>query len=225
MLNQFIANIKSVGLSKTNHYKVIITPPAALLANNSLATSIQATGNKIQLMCESTNTPGRSISTSQIRGHGVPREAPNDISFEAFSMTALIDNTHDIRHMFEDWLDLICDPRVRNYSYYNQYTANIELHLLDSVNGFNTDKSRFVFYLKEAYPKSIGEAMLSYTSNDVLRLPINLAYKYYVRTDHNVAPVPPATNNPGSNPDGGAETFPLPSTDITRLFQVVQIYK
>lgn len=182
MLNEFIANIKNTGLSKTNQFKVSLMPPTALISRNALAQSLQANGNKLQLMCESSNVPGRSIATNPVRGYGIQRELPNDMIFEPFIMTVLIDNTHDVRQMFEDWMDIICPPRVRNFAYYSQYVSNIDITLLKpSIN--NSDQAGMTFHLKEAYPKSIGESMLSYSTVDVIRLPVTIQYKYYTRAE------------------------------------------
>ncbi len=180
MLQEFISNVKATGLSKTNHFKVSLMPPQALIINNTLAKTLNTDGNKVQMFCESTNIPGRSINTNLHRGYGIQREMPNDITFEPFTMTVIIDNTHDVRRMFEDWMDLVCPPRVRNFSYYNQYVSNIEVELLKpSIN--NQDQAGMTFHLHEAYPKTVGETMLSYSNVDVVRLPVTIQYKYYTR--------------------------------------------
>ena len=98
----------------------------------------QEQSQNIDLLCRSTNMPGRQILTNE-RLIGVSKqtvaygyEKPN------VTMTFLVLNDPYVRYFFEEWMNLIVDNTTYQIGYFNDYTRNINIQQLKPTT--TTDK-------------------------------------------------------------------------------------
>ena len=69
-LNDFIAQVKQTGLSRTNRYSVIMNPPMSLMTGqNAFAQNFQDI-RQLLMFCDQIQLPGLNLSTTQNRTFG-----------------------------------------------------------------------------------------------------------------------------------------------------------
>ena len=173
-IQQFVSQVKSGGIARTNRYAVVITPPVALQSG-----SLQ----NIMLFCDQVQLPGANYSTVQNRTFGEFREVPYEKLYDSLSLSFYVDTDMKVKQLFDNWLNIISSPETRTYNYYNNYISKMVIEVQD-IN----DKKKYQVTLEECYPKNIGTIQLDYASKDVMKLTVQMQYKYWKAT--------PVTNLP-----------------------------
>ena len=163
-LNDFITQVKSQGLARTNRYAVYFNLPWE--PDSALRETL--------LFCDQVQLPGTNFNTNETRTFGEIRKAPYERLYEDINMSFYVDKEMKNKVMFDYWLNQIQDPWTRNFNYYNDYVTDIVIEVQDLK-----DRSRYGVKLFEAYPKSIGAIQLDYAGKDIMKLSVNFAYKYY----------------------------------------------
>jgi len=168
-LHDFISQIKSEGLSRTNRFLVNIASP------NTLTTGDSDTSRLIQLYCEQASLPGMAYASTPVRSFGENREIVYERNFEPITLTFYVDRKMSVLRFFNDWMDAIVNPNTRESSYYDDYTTQMSITMQDTADN---DTYEVVFY--EVYPKSVAAIQLDYNSKDVAKLAVTFNYKYHI---------------------------------------------
>jgi hypothetical protein len=164
MIEEFIANVKGRGLARTNRYEVRI--------DNFPATS--TTQSLVTLFCDAVNLPGMNLATTPYRFYGEAYEFPYERAFDAVTLSFYMDSGMTIKAGFDRWMSQIVNPQTREINYYNIYTRDVEIKLV------NVDESQpYGVILREAYPKTISSMNLDAAGRDVLKLQVTLQYRYW----------------------------------------------
>lgn len=163
-LNDFISQVKTQGLARTNRYVVYFNLPWETDA--SLRDTL--------LFCDQVQLPGTNFNTADMRTFGETRKAPYERLYDDVNMSFYVDKEMKNKLMFDYWLNQIQDPWTRNFNYYDDYVTDIVIEVQDLQ-----DRSRYGIKLYEAFPKSIGAVQLDYAGKDVMKISVNFAYKYY----------------------------------------------
>jgi len=164
-INEFISQIKQSGLARTNRYMVRFTPPISIETDST---------RKLVLFCEQIQLPGQNYSTTQNRIFGEFREVPYERIYDNISMSFLVDSGMNVKKIFDRWMNSIADPKTRTYNYYTQYIVDMDIEVQDLL-----DNTRYAVKLYECYPKSIGNIQMDYSSKDIMKLQVNMQYKYW----------------------------------------------
>ena len=159
-IREFIAEVKTRGLARTNRYLVEMP-----IAESELAA----------LLCESASLPGISYASSQQKIAGESREMPYERMFDPITLTFYSDQDMIIKSMFDLWMGSIMDPRTRTFNFYNNYIKDIKIHVLDMQ-----EEKRYTAVLYECYPKTITPVSLSSSDRDVMKFSVTLQYKYWM---------------------------------------------
>ena len=162
-LEAFIGEVRK-GLSRTNRYEVNIPFP------NTDATSSKL----VSLFCEATNLPGMNIATAAQRIFGEIRQVPYERMFDPVNLSFYVDGNMEVKAAFERWIHLIFNQNSRTINYYNNYIRDVNITVKNVE-----DKTSYVLTLYEAYPKSIQTIQLSAESRDVMKIQVQLEYKYW----------------------------------------------
>jgi hypothetical protein len=171
-LNDFISQVKTVGMARTNRFNVILTPPQRL---SYLGTSgLQ----NILLFCDQVQIPGLNLATIQNRSFGEFREVPYEKLFGDLQMSFYVDNNMAVKELFDGWMNLIQSPSNRTFEYYDNYVTDMQIEVEDTAN-----RVRHRTYVYEAYPKTIAPIQLDYASKDVMKMQVTMQYKYW-RTEY-----------------------------------------
>jgi hypothetical protein len=164
-IKEFVSQVKSGGLARTNRYAVIMTLPFVF---NSDVTK------RALMYCDQIQLPGTNFSTTQNRTFGEFRETPYEKLYEHINMSFYVDRDMLIKDMFDQWQNSIYDPETRVFNYYNSYVTDMTIEVQD-----NKDAPHYYVTLHECYPKSVGAVQLDYASKDVMKLSVSIAYKWF----------------------------------------------
>lgn len=167
-LNDFISQVKTVGMARTNRFSVILTPPQRLA-------TLGNTGLRYHLLyCDQVQIPGLSLATIQNRSFGEFREVAYEKLYGDLQMSFYVDNNMSVKKIFDDWMNIIQNPTSRNFEYYDNYVTDMQIEVQDTAN-----RTRHRTYIYEAYPKTIAPIQLDYASKDVMKLQVAMQYKYW----------------------------------------------
>ena len=169
--SDFVAKISS-GLARTSRFTVRITPPPVIRNDPSISGSgLQ----NILLLCDTVSLPGASINTSQNRIFGETREIPTEMVYAPIQMTFLVDIDMNVKKLFDNWIiHGVQNGNTRSFNYYNDYVADMDIFVQDVADG-----NRYVVRLYEAYPKAIGPIQLDYSAKDIMKVTVDMQYKYW----------------------------------------------
>ena len=170
-LNTFRTEITGPrGTARTNRFEVRFNLPAG----HSSTTDMNRT---LSMRVESVNLPGVNLSTAaDALLYGPPRDVVDGVLYaETISMTIIMDGMLNLKQTFEEWQYLAFDPSTWDIGYYNEYTSNIDIYVLDSkyipVHGVR---------LWEAFPKTLGAiAMSNADDGAIAKLPVDIEFRYW----------------------------------------------
>lgn len=165
MLQDFITEVKTRGLARTNRYLVSIPMPFADSDQNRL----------IELMCDSVTLPGINMATTPHRFWGEVREIPYERAFDNVTISFYLDTEMLAKKAFDQWMSLIQNPSTRTLNYYDNYVTQIQIDVLDLEN----DSVMYSVKLHEAFPKTINAIQLDASDRSIMKLQVVLSYKYF----------------------------------------------
>jgi len=166
-LDNFISQIKSGGLARTNRFTVQFELPPTVRkskGSNNL--------RKILLFCDSAQLPGINLSTTQSRIFGEFREMPYERLFDPVSLSFYVDSEMLVKVLLDDWINSIQDTYTRDFNYYKDYTTSMVINVYDVANNLS-----YACVLDEAYPKVMSSVSLDYASREMMKLPITIQYR------------------------------------------------
>ncbi len=189
----------SVGDWKAN-FRGIVKPTLyeAVVLGNGWNAVLDAAGHDQQatreliIHCENAKFPGAAIGTQPNRVYGPVREFAYERIYSGdIGLTFRMDENMTIRKLFSVWHDLIHNPRTGDFSYYDDYTADILIlqyptkQAESTANGTTSlpdaRKPIYGVHIQEAYPKSIGEIELGYEQRDTyMKQEIEFAFRRWV---------------------------------------------
>lgn len=167
-LNEFLSNIKGEGLMRTSRFSVLLTPPASVSfgATNDL--------RKVLLYCDQVNLPGMSFATAEAKTYGEIREMPYQRLFEPIQLSFYVDNSMNVKKLFDSWLSAVIDPTTRQINYYRDYISDITIDVFDVK-----DRSRYQVTAYQCYPKSVSGIQMDYAGKDVMKISVTMVFKYW----------------------------------------------
>tara|TARA_B100000424_G_scaffold248158_1_gene221080 strand:+ start:108 stop:806 length:699 start_codon:yes stop_codon:yes gene_type:complete len=165
------------GFARPSRYEIIITPPVGIrsftLVNlGGLSDTIRQTS----LACESISFPGRNIDTSPDTNiYGPVREIATGFSYAEISATFRCSSDMKEKRYFEAWQRLSYDTVTWSMQYYEDYIGAVQIFQLDE-----NDNIMYGVELVEAFPKTIGQMTLDYSSTDQIhKLPVTFSYRWW----------------------------------------------
>ena len=168
---------------RTSRFAVTMQPP------RSLGNSVKDL-RKILLYCDSVNLPGITLETTLAKTFGEYREMPFNKLFDNINMSFYVDNSMNVKRMFDSWMGAIQNPMTRNFNYYKDYTTDITIDVFDVA-----DKSRYEVVLYQCYPKALNPVTMDYAGKDVMKMTVSMNYKYWVSSSVYVNTKPTTVTN------------------------------
>jgi hypothetical protein len=166
-IKEFTAAVKSNGLARSNRYAVAFSLPKGLNFSSS------ATQTAL-MFCDQIQLPGTNFSTTQNRTFGEFRETPYEKLYEHINLSFYMDKDMQVKQLFDAWNNTIYNPNTRSFNYYDEYVTDINIEVQDLAG-----KKTYWVKLHECYPKSVGAIQLDYSSKDVMKLSVSMAYKWF----------------------------------------------
>lgn len=171
-IDRMVANIKKFGVFAPNKYLIEFS------GFLGFADLIQ--GNRLSLMCSSCSIPGRSVTGTPDKSSAGPmREIPYEPLYTSeLLFTFYLGKDMWERRIFETWMDGIVDPVSGRFGYYNDYTSDAYMYVLNEF-----DMPIYRIRLEEVYPKQVGEIEFSNEGgSEIAKQTITLAFRRYVPT-------------------------------------------
>jgi len=187
--SEFLSTLKNHrGIAKANKFQLTKIGGNVLNTLNYNPNDI----NDMSYFCEATNLPGRNLATQSFRTGSVSKEYIHSNNFnDTLNLTFNLTDDMFIKNFFDNWQDLIF-PLVKNQSrlsnnialYPNKYVGEIEITKLSkdlkrSESNFLSDT--YGIKLIEAFPKQVNPVTLSYSSTEVMKLQVSIAYSRWQR--------------------------------------------
>jgi hypothetical protein len=134
---------------------------------------------RLTLRAESTELPGSSFSTSDVRLFGPIVQYPMDTLYPEVTVTFILGESMKEKYFFDAWMYSIQDPETNNISYSDTYTTDIVIQQLDQ-----NDAVRYQVQLFNAYPLGINSMKLDYGEKDSYgRLEVRFTYKKWINVE------------------------------------------
>lgn len=162
----------------------------------------------LDLVCNSGTLPGVSVSTSEIRRHGVGpvEKRPYSVNFIDLNLSFIVDGRGGIHRFFTSWIDgivrfdrLVTNPDNRPFqqpfevAYRDEYVTDIIIYVYD-------EKSREVYKVTayKAFPLFMGDINLNWgATDDYVILPVTFAYTSWKSEVLDISPEASSENKPG----------------------------
>lgn len=196
---ELLQGLKQNGVARTNRFRVDINLPSTFTqyANttetqaNSILSAIAGTlrllnnSQRVQrtlsLMCETTQLPGKSFNTNEMKYNAEQFKVPYSVAFDVQRFVFYSSADLYERSIIDLWMDFILNMETHTIKYMDEYVTNITIHQLDVL-----DRPIYSIKLIDAYPVQLSPAELSHASqNGVARVDCGFAYKRWEVVNHN----------------------------------------
>ena len=162
-----IADFKSsftTDLARPSKFDVQIPIPIGIVP-------YRGTSRLMNLRCENTELPGRTISTTGMKIYGVEEKFPYQTSFGDITLTFIVGDDMKEKLLFDAWLNWI-NPTVNyNFKYKEDYAVALRINQYDVQN-----KVSYSVDLIDAYPIAVNAMDLDWSSDGRHRLVVTFAY-------------------------------------------------
>ena len=140
-------------------------------------TNTRGVTESLNLFCNAAELPGRDILSMEYRDYGESRQI--GVRHQHGDLTLVYYSAEDLRErrFFENWQDIIFNPKAKQHGYYNEYTARMEISKYNQSWSEETAEYRF----NEVYPTNVGAQALQSDQGDLLRLTMTFKYHNYER--------------------------------------------
>jgi hypothetical protein len=145
-LSNFVARVKKNGLLSASHFYVVIPN-----------FSPNASDRDLLMFCDAADIPGITLMTTEIRQFGELTTLPHAPMYQPVQLSFICDSTMDVKYALENWIDSVFNRNTRSFNFYDSYTKDIEIYIVDKQGN---DVHKVTLY--EAYPVSIGNIQLDY---------------------------------------------------------------
>lgn len=193
------------GLSKTNRFQVIIPLPPKLLEivdsssqekpNSTLAADIikkvrsyfgsgsSEIARGLDIMTDSTELPGKNISTTETKYNGDFRKMPYNNVYENHQFVFKCSRDMYEKNIIDDWMKIVYDPVNHFVGYEDDYVTDITINVMDTQ-----DRITHSVILVDAYPTVCAPLPLANSDVDnYATLQTVWAYRRWVKAEENVS--------------------------------------
>ena len=188
LLNDLLAGFHSDdGYAQPNRYEVVINGPRSLNQQNPFeGLQRQSDVSRIALRAQSAVLPGRVLNTAEDTNiYGPSRQVVDGVTY-AGEIDIEFQSSSDLqeRVFFENWQRQTFNEKTWNLQYYDDYTGEIEIYILDKQ-----DQRRYGVKLWEVFPKTVNPTSLAYDNNDTLFLTsVGFSFRYWTSLDQSQNP-------------------------------------
>lgn len=162
----------------------------------------------LALQCESTNFPSKSLNVVAAKTYGPVFKIPTAVEYGNFSMTFLCTNDFYERKLFERWIEVIMPLTTNDFRFpkgdspENSYYSEIRVIQYDDFV-----QQVYAIKLRDAFPVSINDQVVSWTDDNFHRLTVNFAYQNYTTIYEGKFDTEAITGAVLSNPGGAFNTL------------------
>jgi len=153
------------GISRPNRFDVQVFVPITLIA------FVPTSSKTLSYRCEIAQLPGRTLATIDRKTYGPIEKLPYLTTYNDIDLTFLIDGDMSEKYFFDTWLDLVNPKSTNNMNYKSEYATSVLINQYDESN-----KKTYGVELIDAYPISMNQLDLDWSSDGVHKLTVTFAY-------------------------------------------------
>jgi hypothetical protein len=189
MIREFISNIEGKkGLAKNNRFQVNMVIPAAI--------TVDYKSKDLSLLCESTELPGKTLNTADVKVYGPTYKIPYQKQYAEINFNFLCTNNGNERQIFDKWIEYIMPSQTNNMRFprgtnglggegyltqiyieqYNDYSVSEAKGLEDTDNG---ELLKHI-HLIDAFPLGYSAQALNWGDDGFLRLTVQFSYRRFI---------------------------------------------
>jgi hypothetical protein len=146
--------------------------------NPSYSWKIDAT-RWLALQCESTDLPGKSFTTSDVKVYGPTFKVPNQTTYNDISLTFLCNSEFSERKLFDAWLEVIRSPNTHNFRFPKFDGGSTYMTQITIIQYNDFVKQIYALELEDAFPIGITSQPVSWSEDGFHRLSVNFSYYKY----------------------------------------------
>lgn len=154
-------------LSRPHKFDVNIPIPLTLIPYITSAKSLT-------YRCENANLPGRTFATAEQRTYGPIEKYPYLNTYTDIDMTFIVDDDMSQKIFFDAWLNYINPLYNNNMRYKGDYSTVITVNQYDVTNQIS-----YSVNLYDAFPISMNQMDLDWSSDGYHKLNVTFAYTYW----------------------------------------------
>ena len=168
-LYNFIHSFTS-DLARPSRFEVFLNLPP------SISQSISGSFNpeELRYRCEVAQLPGKTFDTVEQKTYGPIEKFPNLTTYTDIDLTFIVDDNMNVKRMFDFWLNSINFSGNNNLNYKSNYSADIRINQYSVANEFT-----YGVNLIDAYPISMNQMDLDWSSDGYHKLNVTFAYTYW----------------------------------------------
>jgi hypothetical protein len=171
-LQKFKSSFKT-DLARPNRFEVLLNLPNTLLGSTAIPSNYQ---DGMRYRCEVAQLPGKTFDTVEQKTYGPIEKFPNLVTYTDIDLTFIVDDTMQTKTMFDTWLNYINPSRTNNLTYKSDYAADIQIYQYTVTN-----ELAYGVNLIDAYPISMNQLDLDWSSDGYHKLNVTFAYTYWNR--------------------------------------------
>jgi len=165
-----ISNFKSSftgDLARSNRFDVNIPVPISLLP-------YLKTSRDLIYRCENANLPSKTFATTEQKIYGPIEKHPYLTTYNDIDLTFIVDDNMNQKVFFDAWLNYINPSYNYNFRYKDDYSTTI------TINQYNVkNEVSYSINLYEAFPVSMNQLDLDWSSDGYHKLIVTFAYTYW----------------------------------------------
>lgn len=164
----------------------------------------------LPLRCDNAELPSRTFATAEQKIGSNPIEKyPYHSNYNDASMTFIVTDSMEEKLYFDGWMEKINPITTFNFKYKNTYVKDIIVTQYSVSN-----KPTYSVKLKDAYPISMNQLDLDWSSDSHHKLTVTFAYSYWqiINVVNSQQVINPADKNPV------AQAFPIDLTNRVGTF-------
>lgn len=166
-ISQFI-NSFTKDVARQNRFDVLIPVPLPLL-------QFLGTTRQLNLRCESTNLPGRTMATAEQKFGTNPTEKhAYQSNYNDLDMTFIVGNDMQEKIFFDSWMEYVNPTLSFDFNYKNDYIATLTINQYDQYN-----KLTYSVNIIDAFPIIVNQMDLDWSADGVHKLTVVFAYRYW----------------------------------------------
>jgi hypothetical protein len=156
-------------VARSNKFDVLINTPLSLI------TAVPMTRKKLSYRCEVSQLPGRTFATMDRKTYGPVEKLPYLTTYNDIDLTFIVDDDMATKYLFDAWLDLVNPKQTNNFNYRNTYATSVFINQYDVAN-----EKTYSVELIDAYPISINQMDLDWSSDSIHKLTVTFAYTKWI---------------------------------------------
>lgn len=165
-INSFKNSFKG-DLARPSRFEVLLSPPLILYAYIGDV-------RNITYRCESAQLPGRTLATTEQKTYGPIEKFPYLTTYTDIDLTFIVDDVMSQKKFFDTWLELINPSNTNNMRYKEEYATDLKVTQYDV-----TGQPSYRVTMYDAYPISVNQLDLDWSSDSYHKLTVTFAYTYW----------------------------------------------